>query len=146
KLVSADDAIHSAASHWHFHPGWRLRDEGMGVLGATHLDGAEAWVLFDAGDVSLVHGDEESGLGWYAPVYGTLLPTWSARVTRELRPPFSMLSWIDVATGQSTPELQRIAANTDPHGEAIAARVVKGDFASVYSIPPGVPSSAHGQS
>jgi uncharacterized heparinase superfamily protein len=135
------DAIHSAASHWHFHPGWMLRAEGIGVVRATHLEGAEAWMLFDAGDLSLVHGDDESGLGWYAPVYGTLLPTWSARVTRELQLPYSMVSWIDAATGPAIPELQRIAASTDPHGEAIAARVVNGDFATVYLLRPDEPSS-----
>jgi hypothetical protein len=135
------DGIHSAASHWHFHPGWMLRAEGIGVVRATHLEGAEAWMLFDAGDLSLVHGDDESGLGWYAPVYGTLLPTWSARVTRELQLPYSMVSWIDAATGPAIPELQRIAASTDPHGEVIAARVVNGDFATVYLLRPDEPSS-----
>jgi uncharacterized heparinase superfamily protein len=145
ELRDGDDAIHSAASHWHFHPGWMLREEGIGVLRATHLEGADAWLLFDAGDLSLVHGDDESGLGWYAPVYGTLLPTWSVRVTRELRLPFSMVSWIDAATAQSAPELQRIAANADPHGEAIASRVVNGDFASVYLLRPGEPSSRDGR-
>jgi hypothetical protein len=139
------DAIHSAATHWHLHPGWMLRDEGMGMVRATHLEGAEAWLLFDAGDLSLVHGDQESGLGWYAPVYGTLLPTWSVRVTRRMRLPFSMLSWIDVATAHSAPDLQRITANADPHGGAIAARLVNGDFASVYLIRPGEPSSRDGR-
>jgi uncharacterized heparinase superfamily protein len=139
------DAIHSAASHWHFHPGWMLHDEGMGVLRATHLEDPEAWLLFDAGDLSLFHGDEESGLGWYAPVYGRLLPTWSVRVTRSMRPPFSMLSWIGAATAHSTPDLQRITANADPQGEAIAARVVNGDFASVYLLRPGEPSSRDGR-
>jgi len=140
-----NETIHSAASHWHFHPGWMPRDEGTGVLRATHREGSEAWLLFDAGDVSLVHGDEESGLGWYAPVYGTLLPTWSARVTRRMRQPFSMVSWIGAATAHSTPDLQRIATNADPHGEAIAARVVNGDFTAVYLLRPGEPAVRDGR-
>jgi len=78
-------------------------------------------------------------------VYGTLLPTWSVRVTRSMRLPFSMLSWIDAATAHSTPDLQRITANADPHGDAIAARVVNGDFASVYLLRPGEPSSRDGR-
>jgi uncharacterized heparinase superfamily protein len=144
-VTDDSDAIHSAAAHWHFHPGWMLRDEGTGVLRATHLEGAEAWLLFDAADVSLVHGDEVSGLGWYAPVYGTLLPTWSARVTRSMQLPFSMLTWVDAVTTHSTPDLQRITTNTDPHGEAMGARVVNGDVASVYLIRPGEPSSRDGR-
>ena len=145
ELGSLPDAIHSAASYWHFHPEWMLREEGIGVLRVTHLKGAEAWLLFDAGDVSLVHGDDESGLGWYAPVYGTLLPTWGARVTRTLRLPFSMVSWIGTATAHATPELRRIAANADPHGEAIAARVINEDFGSVYLVRPGEPPSRDGR-
>jgi len=139
------DAVHTAASHWHFHPGWMLREEGIGVLRATHLEGTEAWMLFDSGDLSLVHGDDEGGLGWYAPVYGTLLPTWTARVTRELRLPYSMVSWIDAATGPAIPELQRIATTSDPHGETIAARVVNGDFAAVYLLRPDEPLSRDGR-
>jgi uncharacterized heparinase superfamily protein len=139
------EALHSAASHWHFHPGWMLREEGLGVLRATHLEDVEAWLLFDSGNLSLVHGDDESGLGWYAPVYGTLLPTWTVRVTRELRPPFSMVSWMGAATAHSTPELQRIVANADPFNEAIALRVINGDFASVYVLRPGEPSFREGR-
>ena len=141
----ADDPLHSAASHWHFHPGWMLREERMGVLRATHLEGSAAWLLFDSGNLSLVHGDDERGLGWYAPVYGTLLPTWTVRVTRELRLPFSMISWIGAATTHSTPELQRIAANADPHSDAIAVRVINGDSASVYVLRPCEPSSREGR-
>jgi hypothetical protein len=144
ELDGVRDAIHSAWSHWHFHPEWMLREEAKGVLRATHLNGAETWLLFDAGHVALVHGDDRSGLGWYAPVYGTLLPTWSAQITRELRLPFSMVSWIGAATAHSTPELQRIAANAEP-GDTIAARVANGDFASVYLLRPGDPSSRDGR-
>jgi hypothetical protein len=59
--------------------------------------------------------------------------------------PFSMLSWIDAATEHSIPDLQRMTTNADPHGEAIAARVVNGDFASAYLIRPGEPSSRDGR-
>jgi uncharacterized heparinase superfamily protein len=144
-LEEGGNSIHSAASHWHFHPGWMLRDEGMGVVRAADFEGSEALLLFDTGEVSLVRGDEGTGLGWYAPVYGTLLPTWSARVTRRMRLPFSMLCWIDTATAHSTPGLERIAANADPNGEAIAARVVNGDFASMYLLRPGEPLSRDGR-
>jgi hypothetical protein len=62
-----------------------------------------------------------------------------------MRLPFSMLCWIDTATAHSTPGLERIAANADPNGEAIAARVVNGDFASMYLLRPGEPLSRDGR-
>jgi uncharacterized heparinase superfamily protein len=139
------DAIHSAVSHWHFHPEWMLSNEGTGVLRAVHLEGADAWLQFDDADVSLVHGNKESDPVWYAPVYGTVLPTWRARVARSKRLPFSMLTWIHAASAASVPNLQRIAANADPHGEAIAARVVSGDVVSVFLLRPGEPSARDGR-
>jgi uncharacterized heparinase superfamily protein len=131
--------VHSAAAHWHFHPGWMLRADATGRLRATHLDGDEAWFLFDAGDLTLFHGQDESGLGWYAPVYGTLVPTWTARITRTRRLPFSMITWAGDLNGarQETPCLERLAVNADPTGDAIAARVVSGAFTSAYLVRPG---------
>jgi hypothetical protein len=138
-------AAHSAATHWQFHPGWMLREEAPRALRATHLDGAQEWLIFDSGDVSLIHGDEESGLGWYAPVYGTLLPTWCARIIGAVRPRSSMLSWIAPAYAQAPPILHRLVANADPHGDAIAARVVNGDVASVFLLRPGEPPLRDGR-
>ncbi len=85
---------HDASAHWHFDPGWMVRADAPGRLRATHIEGDEAWLLHDTGDAWLVHGDEESGLGWYAPAYGTLIPTWTARITRQAAAPFAMVTWI----------------------------------------------------
>jgi len=133
--------VHSTAAHWHFDPGWMVRGDGDGRLRATHIEGEQAWVLFDAGDVSLLHGDEDSGLGWFAPVYGTLVPTWTARIARDARVPFSMITWIGESHGTTGPSLERLDVTADPAGEAIAARVVSGEVASTYLIRPGEPAS-----
>jgi uncharacterized heparinase superfamily protein len=133
---------HSAATHWHFDPGWTLKADAPGRLRATHVQGDEAWVLNDAGDLLLTYGDDESGLGWFAPVYGTLVPTWTARVTREGVAPLSLLAWIGAAaeTAHGAPSLERIAATADPAGRVIAARIVAGDVSSVFLLRPGEPS------
>ena len=133
--------VHSAAAHWHFDPGWMVRGDGDGRLRATHMEGDQAWLLFDAGDVSLLHGDEDSGLGWFAPVYGTLIPTWTARIARDARVPFSMITWIGESHGATRPSLERLDVTADATGEAIAARVVSGEAASTYLIRPGEPAS-----
>ncbi len=134
---------HSAAIHWHLDPGWMVRTDGQGQLRATHFEGDEAWLLHDKGELSVVHGDETSGLGWYAPVYGTLIPTWTARVTHEGVAPFSIVTWIGAAaeTAHGVPSLDRIGATPDPGGFAIAARVVTGSHASVFLLRPGEPRS-----
>ena len=135
-------AIHSASAHWHFHPGWMVRTDGSGKLHATHFDGDGAWLLFDAGELTLLHGNKETGLGWYAPVYGTLLPTWTACVTLTTKLPLSMVSWIDAAANGVVPAIERIAVNADTAGDAIGARVVDGNFASAYLLRPGEPTAS----
>jgi uncharacterized heparinase superfamily protein len=133
---------HSAATHWHFDPGWTLKADAPGRLRATHVKGDEAWVVNDGGGLLLTYGDEESGLGWFAPIYGTLVPTWTARVTHEGVTPLSMLAWIGAAadTAHCAPSLERMAATADPAGRVIAARIVAGDRSSVFLLRPGEPS------
>jgi hypothetical protein len=143
--TSSPLGVHSAAAHWHFDPGWMVRSEHTGRLRATHMEGDQAWLLFDAGDVSLLHGDAESGLGWFAPVYGTLVPTWTARIAQTSRLPFSMITWIGESPAGMVPSLERLDVTADPSGEAIAARVVAGDIASTYLIRPGEPATRDGR-
>jgi hypothetical protein len=126
-----------ASAHWHFDPGWMLTCEAPGRLRAAHFEGDEAWLLHDAGDVWLVHGDEESGLGWYAPVYGTLVPTWTARITRDAPAPFSLLTWIGRRhLRANAPSMERIAPSCDAGAGIIGARIVAGGQTSVFLLRP----------
>ena len=134
------DDQHSAAAHWHFDPSWMVHADGAGRLRAAHLEGDEAWLIVDAGEVVLLHGDEQSGLGWFAPVYGTLVPTWTARITRTDRLPFSMLTWAGSGNGTDVPEIERIAVSSDAHGDAIGVRIICGASVSTYLLRPGEPA------
>jgi hypothetical protein len=88
--------------------------------------------------VSLLHGDEMSGLGWFAPVYGTLLPTWTARVSRAAAAPFAMTTWI--ASAADAPSLTRLPTDSDPGGTpAIAIEVQQGPVTWVTMLRPGEP-------
>jgi hypothetical protein len=107
-------------------------------LRATHAEGGTAWIVHDASDSTLFHGDEASGLGWFAPVYGTLLPTWSARVSRSAVAPFSIATWIAVTP--SAPTMMRLPAECDPGGSpAVALRVLQQDVAWTTVLRPGEP-------
>jgi uncharacterized heparinase superfamily protein len=139
------DGVHRVATHWHFHPEWTLSKQPRRALRATHLDGEEAWLLFDSGELSLVHGDDDSGLGWYAPVYGSLLPTWSVRIASNLQLPIAMISWIGRTSTPTTPDLQRIAVTADTYSEAIGARLIRDEFTSGYLFRTGEPSSRDGR-
>jgi hypothetical protein len=138
--VQGDGTV-EASVHWHFDPAWLLTP-APGRLRATHGDGDEAWLLHDAADLWLAHGDRETGLGWYAPVYGTLVPTWTARARREGTAPFAIVTWIGSA-GPDAPSLERI----DPVGGAnpcgVGARIVSGRRTSVFLVRAGLPSNGN---
>jgi hypothetical protein len=112
-------------------------------LRATHAEGDGTWLLYDGGDIWLVYGDQESGLGWYAPVYGTLQPTWTARVTRRASAPFVSLTWVATASrgSRAAPTLERVVPASDHDGAAVAARVIDGCRTAVFLLRPGEPAS-----
>lgn len=132
------DAAVTASAHWHFDPAWTLRCDTAGRLHARHADGHTVWLLHNGGDVLLAHGDEESGLGWYAPVYGTLLPTWSARVTRHGHGPYTILTWIGEAA--AAPLLEAMEPAGENRGAAVAVRIGCGGRATVFLLRPGEPA------
>lgn len=129
----------SADLHWHFDPEWQVNREAATCLRATHADGGTAWIVHDGEESMLRRGDESSGLGWFAPVYGRLLPTWTARVSREGIAPFSIATWIAAAPGR--PTLTRLPAESDSGGTvAIAVRVLLQDVDFTTVLRPGEPA------
>jgi hypothetical protein len=128
---------HSAQLHWHFDPAWEVTCETNHRLRATHEDGSEAWVLYDGGALWLARGDEGTGLGWCSPSYGTLEPTWSARVSRSAFAPFAMVTW--VGTACASPSMQRVRTECDPNGTSLAVYLTCDEAASVILLRPGEP-------
>jgi hypothetical protein len=123
---------HLATTHWHFHPAWRVEQAGRDALRLVHDDGNVIWLLHDAEDVTLHYGDDASGLGWYAPVYGTLFPTWSARITRSAVAPFAVVTWIGASP--SRPTLRCCATRAD---SSMAIEVSRGERRSTFLLRPG---------
>ncbi len=103
---------HSAAAHWHLDPDWTLRTDAPGRMRATHTDGTEAWILSDAGEISLAHGDELSEMGWFAPAYGVVVPAWTARIARTEQTPITMVTWIGATPPGSRrpPSIERLSS------------------------------------
>ena len=135
---------HTAAAHWHLDPDWALRTDAPGRLRATHRDGTGAWILSDSGEIFLAHGDEISQMGWFAPVYGVVVPAWTARIARTERTPIAMVTWIG-ATQPGTrqpPSIERLSAAGD-RDTVVAAKVTRGERTSVFLVRPGGSSSPH---
>ncbi len=121
-------------THWHFDPRWRVACASDQAIAARHPDGLTAWIVHDACSTSLEYGNEESGFGWCSPRYGALVPTWSARLSRTMAGPASMLTWIGAAAdGEAAPSLERLGTTDGAEG-AIAVRLRRHRGASVTVI------------
>jgi hypothetical protein len=140
------DGAHAVDAHWHVDPQWTLVADAPGRVRAAHADDGEAWMLYDAGDLCLAHGDEASGLGWYAPAYGALVPTWTARITRTCKAPFAMLTWIGTTQPGTRlpPSMARLSPACEAGDVAVAAAVRDGERTSVFVVCPSGADSHHG--
>jgi hypothetical protein len=129
----------TASTHWHFDPSWAVTFESTGRLRAARADGGDVWLLHEAEGVLLAHGDADSGLGWHAPVYGTLVPAWTARTTRAASAPFATAAWIGAAAGASShpPVLERVILASDLRHQPIGLRVATGRSAAAFLFRPG---------
>ena len=105
---------HHAAAHWHVDPDWHVvADDGR--FRCVHADGSSVWMLSNGGEPALFRGDESNGLGWYAPVYGLLIPTSTVRLTNRGELPFSLVTWVAPASLFHSPYLRaQSAAGSDP--------------------------------
>jgi hypothetical protein len=131
---------HNADVHWHFDPSWMVQRETANRLRATHAEGGTVWIVHDGKNAILFNGDEESGLGWCAPVYGTLVPTWSARVSCTAVAPFFMATWIDVTP--TAPALTRLPVDCDQGGgPPLAIRVERENVTWTTVLRPGEPAT-----
>jgi hypothetical protein len=68
-------------------------------------------------------------------VYGTLMPTWTARITRKSPAPFSMVTWI--GTSARVPSMTRVVSNDATGDNAIGIRVDHDDRSTVFLLRPG---------
>ena len=72
---------HTATVHWHVDPRWEVQARGHALTFAT--SGAYCQLVVPNGHVECFTADGKSGLGWHAPVYGSVRPMTSLRVTQD---------------------------------------------------------------
>jgi hypothetical protein len=121
---------------WHFDPSCVLSCDGRRVS-AWSDDVERACMLVSGGHLEIGYCDSFEGLGWHAPVYGTLVPAWIAAVTREAAAPFSTITWIGERSPNGHMSLQRVAAECEPGGTIVAAQLTADDVDSLLLVRPG---------
>ena len=117
--------VHTAAVHWHIDARWRTHVSDSSVTFVTGH--AQCQLVVPRGHIECFEGDTESGLGWRAPVYGSVEPTTSLRITNRESLPFWMPSVFGLT--RSNPvvdvELLPIDADSDSGADALALRIVR---------------------
>jgi hypothetical protein len=130
-------AEHMATVHWHFDPEWVVTCDGPHRLFAAHWTGRTGCILTDHGDVSVVCGDETSGVGWCSPRYGVLVPTSTAHITRKGPGPLELVTWLGECHASDPPALERLRLESDRSSRALGVRLHQGAITRTTMVRPG---------
>jgi hypothetical protein len=119
------DDQHEAAVHWHIDPRWRVETHGHGAH--VSAGGERASLHAPEGLVEAFCGDERSGLGWHAPVYGRIEPATTIRVTRRGRAPLWIVSvfGLDPDNAVDAVETLPVWAEASVLGHSAALRITR---------------------
>jgi hypothetical protein len=128
-MVVADfvsgEGVHTAAVHWHIDARWRAHVSDSSV---TFVSGrAQCQLVVPRGHIERFEGDTESGLGWRAPVYGSVQPTTSLRIANCDSLPYWMASVFGLTRSNPVVDVQflPVDADSDSGAEALALRIVR---------------------
>jgi hypothetical protein len=120
-------------AYWHFDPAWHLALDRPGRVRATGAVGTQAWLLHDRGAASLARG-ETGGLGWCAPRYGRLQPTFTVRVHHQPPAAAAFVTWIGSA--EDEPSLEVPLLRADPESPAAVVRVTTRNLTTLVLLGP----------
>ena len=145
-MVVADlvtgEGTHTAAAHWHIDPRWRVTvSEAIVTFAAPDT---QCQLVVPRGQIECFAADDSTGLGWRAPVYGSVEPSTSLRVTHRGALPF----WMPGVFGlnRHNPivdvELMPVIAGTGVLANAIAMRIVR--YSSIDFVMLAHPSTRRG--
>jgi hypothetical protein len=118
---------HTAAVHWHVDPRWRVAVRESAVTLATA--NAQCQLVVPRGTIECFAADTATGLGWHAPVYGSVEPATSLRVTHHGPLPFWMASVFGLNRHNPVVEVEFMpsvsGAAPGAPGTTVALRVVR---------------------
>jgi hypothetical protein len=136
---------HEIVLHWHIDPAWSSAGGGH----FSHADGLHAAFASTAGTPEHFNGDAD-GLGWYAPVYGRVLPAPTLRMTSAGAAPVSVVTAIlspdrPAVLDLSTPGLE-VEGPDGWHRAAAAITTGTRTWVAVFATPAAAtaPPGDHG--
>jgi hypothetical protein len=128
-------------TYWHFDPA-RNVSVVDGGLQATGASGVPAWLLHDQGELTLSHGG--AALGWCSPRYGSLVPTFAARI-RWADGCQSQATWIGSGASDRPPLLRRIDVEGAGDPSAVGVLVEHGGRSTCTLVRAGTMTTGEGR-
>jgi hypothetical protein len=123
-LVTGQGA-HTASIHWHVDPRWRVAVHESAVTFATK--DAQCQLVVPRGRIERFDGDARTGLGWQAPMYGSVQPSTSLRVTNCDELPFWMVSVFGLNRANAVVEAEFLPVSADAGvlASSLSLRIVR---------------------
>jgi hypothetical protein len=131
---------HTAAVHWHVDPQWTVQPCGHTLTFAARDMCCQLAV--PTGNLERFIADSKSGLGWHAPVYGSVQPMTSLRVSCDAGWPLWMASVFglnpsNAITGAAFVPVASVAGTVE-HAVALRIdRLASTDFVALAESAPG---------
>jgi hypothetical protein len=117
--ATAAGAEHTASVHWHIDPRWRVAVHGSAVTFTTK--GAQCQLVVPRGHIERFDADNETGLGWRAPLYGAVEPSTSLRISHHGQLPFWMVSVFGLSRANAVVEVEFLEMSD----ESLSLRIVR---------------------
>jgi len=92
---------HDAVVHWHLAPEWTAAPHEGRTVRLRHSSGATAAITVPDTTIQVLRGDEATGLGRFAPVYGRIVPSTTLRCSATRQAPFWIVSLIDALDAEA---------------------------------------------
>jgi hypothetical protein len=116
---------HEAAVHWHFSPDWTAAPHEGRTVRLRHSSGATAAIAVPDTSMQVFRGDEKTGLGRFAPVYGRIVPSTTLRCSATRQAPFWIVSIVDAGdedAGQLRSEIVPVLCSDPRDAAAVVTR------------------------
>jgi hypothetical protein len=137
-LIVADliegSGVHDVRVHWHLDPRWSVHIAGRhAVLRAA---GERVDLAVSEGLLSRIHGGDEDGVGWHAPVYGRIEATSALRVSASGAAPrwivsvFGMNPANEVFVAEQIPVWRQAGVVSRP----LAIRITRAHSVDVFGL------------
>ena len=132
---------HRIEAYFHLDPAWTA--EGSRLVTLTHRSGSRASMASASAATRLVIGDPR-GVGWYAPIYGQVVPAPTICFNEERECPWSLVTAVGPSASRLMLSLVPVSVDADDgwHRVAVLGKIDGRLFVALFATPVAAASSS----